>query len=161
MDITGIDFDDPYEYLAGPIGLKIKFTIPGFALVTENEIIFTPVVVSGIFMRGMSHLYWNVDKKERKYPFRDRCSRLVILTENIKLPGTFSPGYLPEVKSFDEIPAGFEGVYKLSKSGSSLMMNVNVSLNKRIYDVEDWKAFRKTVSAHQKFSREPVILNFN
>ncbi len=161
MEISSIEYDDPYNYLAGPIELKIDYIIPHFALITDHEIIFTPVVVSGIFSRAMSHLYWNVEKEDRKYPFRDRCSRLVELHENIKLPGKVSVAYMPEAESFTDTPAAFEGSYKISKSGNGMMMNMKLTLNKRIYEKEDWGAFRKAVSAHQKFSKEPVILKFN
>jgi len=161
MEITNIDFDDPYDYLAGPIELKISYTIPDFALVTDNEIIFTPVIVSGIFMRGMSHMYMNVKQAKRKYPFRDRCSRLVDLHENIKLPAKVTAVYLPEAEKFSDSPASFEGGYKISKSANALMVNEKVTLNKRIYEKEDWGAFRKAVAAQQKFSREPVILTIN
>ncbi|MCK5339002.1 MAG: hypothetical protein KAJ50_09325, partial [Bacteroidales bacterium] len=161
MEITGIEYGKPYDYMSGPIELKISYTIPDFALVTDEEIIFTPVIVSGIFMRAMSHMYWNVDKEDRKYPFRDRCSRLVELHESIKLPATVTAVYLPEAEGFSEAPAGFEGSYKMSKSGNGMMVNEKITLNKRIYEKEDWGAFRKAVSAQQKFSNEPVILKFN
>ena len=68
---------------------------------------------------------------------------------------------MPEAEAFDESPAGFEGEYKLSKSGNGLMVNEKVILKKRIYEKEDWDAFRRAVSAQQKFSNEPVILKFN
>ena len=161
MEITKIEFDDPYDYLAGPIELKISYTIPDYAIVTDDEIIFTPVSVSGIFMRGMAHMYWNVQKEDRKYAFRDRCSRLVVLNENIKLPAKVNAVYLPEAENFIEDPASFEGGYELSKSRTGMMMNLKVSLNKRIYEKEDWAAFRKAVATQQKFSKEPVILKIN
>jgi hypothetical protein len=85
----------------------------------------------------------------------------VVLHENIKLPGKVSPVYLPEAEPFTEEPAAFEGGYKISKSGNAMMMDIKVSLNKRIYEREDWGAFRKAVSAQQKFANEPVILKFN
>jgi hypothetical protein len=161
MEITKIEYADPYDYMDGPIEIRISYTIPDYALVTENEIIFTPVSVSGIFLRGMSHMYWNVDNEDREYPFRDRCSRLVELNENIKLPGKVSAVYLPEAERFSDDPASFRGGYEISKSGTGMMMNLEISLNKRIYEKEDWGAFRKAVAAQQKFSEEPVILKFN
>lgn len=161
MEITKMQYEDPYDYMAGPIKLEISYYIPDFAIITNDEMIFTPVVVSGIFMRAMSHMYYNVDKEERAYPFRDRCSRLVELNENIKLPAKVISVYMPEAEAFDESPAGFEGEYKLSKSGNGLMVNEKVILKKRIYEKEDWDAFRRAVSAQQKFSNEPVILKFN
>jgi len=83
------------------------------------------------------------------------------LNENFKFPAKVIPVYLPEAENFTDDPASFAGGYKLSKSGTGMMMNLKVSLNKRIYEKEDWGAFRKAVSAQQKFSKEPVILKFN
>lgn len=161
MEITSVKYDDPYDYMAGPIELEISYTIPHFAVVTDEEIIFTPVIISGIFMRGMAHMNTNVDNEDRKYPFRDRCSRLVELNEQIKLPAKASIVYVPEEESFSDKPASFEGEYTLSKSGTSLMVNEKVVLNKRIYEKEDWGAYRKAVAAQQKFSKEPVILKIH
>ena len=161
MDVTSIEYEDPYDYLAGPIVLKISYTIPDFALVTKEEIIFTPIIVSGIFGRAMSHMYYNVEKESREHPFRDRCSRQVELMESIKLPAKVTMTYTPKAETFIEDPASFQGEYKLSKSANNLMVNESVILNKRIYEKEDWGAFRKAVAAQQKFSKEPVILKFN
>ncbi|HSG68748.1 MAG TPA: hypothetical protein VK994_08575, partial [Bacteroidales bacterium] len=161
IKVTGIKYDDPYDYLAGPIKIEISYTIPDFAIITSDEMIFTPVSVSGIFMRAMSHMYTDTDMDKREYPFRDRCSRLVELQENIKLPAKFTQVYFPEAESFSEASAGFEGRYQLSKSGNSLNVTERVVLNKRIYEPEDWDAYRRAVAAQQKFSKEPVILKFN
>ena len=161
MEITDIKFEDPYDYLAGPIQLHISYIIPDFALVSDEELIFTPIIVSGVFMRAMSHMYMDVSKEDRDHPFRDRCSRLVELNETIKLPGKVTAIYLPEEEGFSDVPASFEGGYVLSKSGNSITVNEKVVLNKRIYETEDWKAFRRAVAAQQKFSKEPVILKFN
>ena len=161
LEVTGMNYGDPYDYLSGPIKLELRYTIPDFAVVSDEEIIFTPVIVSGIFMRAMAHMYANTDTEKRQYPFRDRCSRLVELQENIKLPSKVSAGYIPSGDSFAEDPAAFEGGYELSKSGSSIKVSEKVTLNKRIYNPEDWDAYRRAVASQQKFSREPVILKFN
>lgn len=160
MEITKMEYKDPYDYLSGPIQIRVSYTIPDFALVTEDEMIFTPVLVSGIFSRAMSHMYFNTDKETRTYDFRDRCSRLVELRENIKLPANVTIEYMPEAENFDDSPAAFKGGYTLSKSGNGLMVNETVTLRKRIYEKEDWSAFRKAVAAQQQFSDEPVILKF-
>jgi hypothetical protein len=161
MKITKVEYDDPYDYLAGPIEIKINYSIEDFAIVTDDEIIFTPVVVSGIFSRAMSHLYFDTNMEERNYPFRDRCSRLVELKENIKLPASATPVYMPDEEGFNHDPAAFNGGYKMAKSGNALMVSETITLRKRIYEKEDWDAFRRAVAAQQKFSREPVILKFN
>ena len=112
-------------------------------------------------MRAMSHMYYPTNLEEREYSFRDRCSREVTLHENIKLPGKVTPVYMPEVEGFSETPAGFEGSYKLSKSGNAIMVDEKVILKKRIYENDDWDAFKRAVEAQKKFAVEPLILKFN
>jgi hypothetical protein len=68
---------------------------------------------------------------------------------------------MPEEEGFDEKPAAFKGKYEVAKSGSGLMVSETITLRKRIYEKEDWDAFRRVVAAQQKFSKEPVILKFN
>jgi hypothetical protein len=161
MTIKDMRYGDPYNYLSEPIRIEIDFEIPGFAIVGNEEIIFTPPVVSGIFMRAMSHMYFNVSSEERTYPFRDRCSRLVELSENIKLPTKVTAVHLPSAGEFDEDPAGFRGGYQIAKSARALMLNARISLNKRVYEKDEWDAFRRAVAAQKTFSEEPVILKFN
>ena len=82
-----VDFGKPYKYLENHIRIKVKYEIPDYAIVTDEEIIFTPLVAANLFKRGMSHLYFDTDKSgTRNFAFRDRCSRLVELDETIKLP---------------------------------------------------------------------------
>ena len=156
--ITETNYKDPYDYMSGPIILKINFTIPDFALITGDEIIFTPLVATEIFTRGMIHMYMNTSLKERKYGFRDRCSRLVKLEEQVKLPGKVSAIYLPEEESFDTPVASFEGNYQISLKGSTLRLFERIAFKKRIYENSDWPDYSKAVAAQQKFAREPVIL---
>jgi len=156
--ILETEYEDPWQYMKGPIKLKIKYKIPGFAIVSDQEILFTPVIASEIFMRGMSHLYMNTSIGERKYPFRDRCSRLVKLEEQIKLPGKYSASYLPSAENFEGTSASFEGGYKLAIKGDVLRLNERIALNKRIYEKDEWPEYRKAVEAQKKFASEPVIL---
>jgi len=40
--IIEIDFGKPYEYQSDNIHLKVKYSIPDYAIITEQEIIFIP-----------------------------------------------------------------------------------------------------------------------
>jgi len=161
--ITSSSYEDPYDYMAGPIHIKISYKIPDYAIVTDENIIFTPFVASKIFQRGMAHMYQNTGLKERKYPFRDRCSRLVHLQEDIRLPANMKANikYVPEADSFTSDVASFEGKCELDEAGSVLKLDEKISLNKRIYEAGDWPDYRKAVMAQQKFAEEAVILKLN
>ena len=98
-------------------------------------------------------------KSETKiYPFRDRCSRQVSLTESITLPANFQIIYSPSAETFSDETASFEGSYEMSLEGNVLRMNQLANYNKRIYEADEWPSFRKATLAQQKFIDEPVVL---
>jgi transglutaminase-like putative cysteine protease len=157
--ITDVSFSSPYDYMEGPITIKIGYTIPAYAIITDKELIFTPVVASAIFKRAMSHLYVNTATESREYQFRDRCSRSVYLDETVELPENASVAYLPSSPASSGTGASFKGGYSLE--GSQLKLTENLVFKKRIYDPEDWGSFREAVMAQDKLASEPVILKFD
>ena len=58
-EIISMDFGKPYAYQEDHIRITVKYTIPDYAIVTDEEIIFTPLVVANLFKRGMSHMYFD------------------------------------------------------------------------------------------------------
>ncbi len=153
--INSIDFGKPYEYMASNIHIVVKYTIPDYAIVTDEEIVFTPFVAANLFRRGMSHMYFDTKLDKREHGFRDRCSRFVELKETIKLP---SQGKLLTDlnESAGNDIASFVG--KVNLEGNSFDFNEKVTLSKRIYEAEDWEAFRNVVKAQRKFVETPVII---
>ncbi|MCD4696726.1 MAG: DUF3857 and transglutaminase domain-containing protein [Bacteroidales bacterium] len=157
--ITEMDFGSPYDYLDGPIKINMTYEIPEYAIVTDDEIIFTPVVVSNIFKRAMAHLYVKTDIEERKYNFRDRCSRSVSLYEKVELPSKVEIEYLPATEMMSGTGAAFKGAFYVE--GNQLEISQNIKFNKRIYEPEDWGSFRSAVKSQNKIANEPVILKIN
>lgn len=155
--IIEMDFGKPYEYLSDNIHISVKYTIPDYAIITDEEIIFIPFVAANLFKRGMSHMYFGTNLKERKHAFRDRCSRLVELDETIKLPktGKLIPFEFDE-KVGNDI-ASFNGSINLK--GKTFKFHEKVKLSKRIYEADDWDAFREVVSSQQKFAETPIIID--
>lgn len=156
IQILELDYgNDPYDY-SDPVMIKVKYKIPGYALVTDEEVIFTPVVARHLFKNGMSHLYFETDRKTREYPFRDRCSRLVELQETVSLPEYNEVVYLPDSSSSDGPGASFEGGYALGSG--KLILNEKAVFKKRVYEPEDWESFREAVASQNKYAEEPIIL---
>lgn len=156
-EITELEYSGPYSYMAEPLHIYVKYNIPDYAIVTEDEIIFTPLVVSNIFKRAMSHLYFKTDVKERQYQFRDRCSRYVQLSETVSLPDSVSVVYLPSVDMMSGTGASFKGGFEVENN--NLSVGANLTFKKRIYDPEDWGSFSEAVATQNKLAEEPVILN--
>lgn len=157
IEILEMTFSDPYGHMEGPMNISVKFRIPDYAIITDQEIIFTPIIASNIFMRAQAHLYASTDIEERKYPFRDRCSRLVELNETITLPAISNANYLPEENDIDGTAASFSGNYKIENN--QLLLSEKIVIKKRLFEPEEWTNYRTVVKAQQKFANEKVILS--
>jgi hypothetical protein len=155
--ITKQDYGSPMDYQSAPFHAVISYQIPHYAIVTQDEIIFTPMAVSGIFKRAMSHIYFDTKLEERKYNFRDRCSRQVRLNETVQLPFDVELDYQPELSMTSGTGASFKGGYSLD--GKTLSVSENLKFKKRIYEPEDWGSFREAVKMQQAIMNEPVILS--
>lgn len=158
--VNNIEYGEPYKYLESNIKIKVAYEIPDYAIVTDEEIIFTPLVASNLFKRGMSHMYFGLSPEKREYAFRDRCSRLVELEETISLP---EKGMIVN-KDFNEEVGGdvasFEGSIEIVGE-EMLVLNERASFSKRIYEPEDWPSFRDAVKAQRKFAETPIIISLN
>ncbi len=154
--VTGTSYSDPFDYKSGPMHMRIAFTIPDFAVSAGGMMLVIPLTASEVFRNLQGQLFFDTGLKERKYPFRDRCSREVTLTETITLPSGLTLLKMPRKASGEGKPASFEGSYDLS--GRALTFTGKAVFSKRLYDAADWSEFRKAVEEQNRFAEEPVIL---
>ncbi|MGC9373633.1 MAG: DUF3857 domain-containing transglutaminase family protein [Bacteroidales bacterium] len=157
MEIIEMNFSDPYGYMEAPISISFKFRIPDYAIITEDEIIFTPIVATNLFKRAQQHLYTNTSLEEREYPFRDRCSRLVELTEVITLPPFDNAVYLTSQEDIDGSAAFFSGKYDVEENRINLTETIKIK--KRVFEADEWPNYKSVVEAQQKFADEKIILS--
>lgn len=154
--IISAEYGNPINYMEGPINIKINFIIPGYSFTGSNEMIFTPLLATHFMSRAMGHLYMNTTIEERKFGFRDRCSRLVELEETITIPSGFKP-VLPDVNTtLEGISASYTGGYSLK--GNTIELKQKVVLEKRIYESSDWLEVRPVVKAQQDMAELPIVL---
>lgn len=153
--ITGMEMPDPYDY-SDPIMIRIQYIIPQYATVSDKEIIFVPFTAAGLFERAMPHLGFNIKLKERKYPFRDRCSRLVELFEVIKVPAYKEVRHLPPPANVSGSGAYAEGLY--TAYPGEVRMFQRLLFYKRLYEPLDWPSFREAVEWQKRYQNEPIIL---
>lgn len=151
-----VSYDDPYNYLKGPIQMHFRIRIPEYATVAGNDLIFTPFLAAGFMKRAMPHLGFDTGLTERRYPFRDRTSHTVEITEKITLPGLKELVYSPDPQSGDGSGAQFYGIIK--RENDALKFAFNASFPKRIYQPADWESFRKAVAYQNQLASEPVIV---
>jgi hypothetical protein len=147
---------DPYDYMSGSITLKIKYRIPDYAVVTANQIIFTPFVASNLFRGAQGQLSFSTTLKDRKYNFTDRCSRLVELKETVKLPAGYRYDKGKNSLKSDGVAVSSDG--QLAQQGQNLEFAFTGQFNKRIYEPIDWDSFRKAVDNQNFFASNPVVL---
>ena len=157
-EMLSVDYGDPYDYQSGPIKIVLKYRIPFYAIVNGDEMIMKSFIASGFLRRSIGNLMMDTHAGTKIYPFRDRCSRQVQLTESITLPGKYQIVYKPEAETFADTTASFEGSYEMSLEGNILRMSQLANFNKRIYEPDEWPSFRKATLAETKFIDEPVIL---
>ncbi len=154
--IIAIEYADPIDYMAAPINLKIKFEIPGFALSGKQEMLFVPLLAGNFMSRAMGHLTLNTDLTERKYAFRDRCSRLVQINETIALPSGYEVQLPAQLAEYKGQAASYKGGYE--KKANTLILNQQIVLGKRVYDPADWPGVRAAVQAQKNLAEMPVVL---
>jgi len=157
-ELLSADYGDPYDYQSGPIKIVLKYRIPLYAIVNGNEMIMKSFIASGFLKRAIANLYMDTHAETKVYPFRDRCSRQVQLTESITLPGKYQIVYMPVAETFADTTASFEGSYEMSLDGNTLRMSQLANFDKRIYQPEEWPSFRKATLDETKFIDEPVVL---
>ena len=148
--------DDPYNYISGPINLKISYEIPDYAIVTSREILFTPFAASGIFSGAMRNLSVDMKPDSRHFPFRDACSRSIEITDKTTIPSGYKLSWTPKIEKSTGTGASFAASY--SFEGTQLLLNEKAEYQKRIYTPEDWPSFRKAVKMQKTVSENPVIL---
>lgn len=158
IEIIKVTKTDPYDYLKQPVLIAVQYRIPNFAIVTGNEIFFTPVVAANLFGSRHSHLYLPTGIENRTYQFTDGCSKLIELNETITLPENMTIAFSPEARNITGTGADFVSSYSLD--GNTLKFSQTVTLKKRVYNPEDWPSFRNAVKYQNEFASKPVILKF-
>ena len=118
-------------------------------------ILFTPLTAVPVFKNFQPHLFFDTGLKERRYAFRDRCSRLVEITETVELPAGIKPYRVPGKIERNGKAASFTGGYTLGLN--AITYSAKGTYGKRLYDAADWPEFRAAVEGQNRFGDAPVI----
>lgn len=159
--ITSVKYTNTYDYLKQPVKITYKYTIPNYAVVTDQEILMIPFLAKPVFARAMSHLNFSTALQERKYPFADRCSHTLEVNEEISLPKGFKSinlanGDLSTPENNDKTKASYNHSYSLE--GNKLSFSHKAYYPKRVYEPEDWPAYRSAVEKQKQTAGRYVII---
>ncbi len=153
--ILSMDFGNPVDY-SNQISITVKYKIPDYAIVSAEEIIFTPFIASNLFKNAQGNLSFNTSLEKREYPFRTRCSQLVELNETITIPANKEVLYLPKTEVKTGSGADYQGGYTVNNN--QVQFTLKTAFKKRIYTTEDWESFRYAVMSQNKLADEKIII---
>ena len=154
--LISVDYGkNPKDYQKAPIKITFRYEIPDYAVVGENEILFKAMTMNNLYNQVRAYLRINTDLEKRQYGFRDRCSILVELDENIQLPAGYNLVNETRNESKQSQAADFEG--SLSQEGRKIQIHQKLALKKRIYEASDWQGFRDAVTTHKSFGDYLII----
>ncbi len=155
--LLSVDYGkNPKDYQAAPIKITFRYEIPDYALKGEGgEMLFKPMVMNNLYNQVRSYLRINTEVKERKYGFKDGCSRLMELDETIQLPSGYTLLNDAKTDTMQGTGADFEG--SLSQQGNKVTLHNRLALKKRVYEASDWDSFRRAVEAHKSYGNYLVI----
>ena len=161
--IKKITHTDPDRYLDQPVSITYEFEIPEYATVDGNSLMFIPLSARNFYQRAQGHLFFDENLEERHYQFADGTSRLVEISETIQLPGSykkfaFGHGKTKAIQSVVHPAVNFGCGFQLSEDGKRLTFGESAMLNKRVYNPEDWPAFRQAVKNQKMLATTPVVL---
>ena len=158
--LISVDYGkDPKNYQAAPIKMTFRYEIPGYALPGEGEMLFKPMVMNNLYNQVKSYLRIDTDLKERRYGFKDACSRLVELDETIQLPAGYKLVSEAKEDRKQSNAADFEGYVR--QGDGKVVLHQKLALKKRVYEAGDWDGFRNAVNAHKAFGNYLVIKQGN
>lgn len=154
--LTGIDWGRaPKDYQKAPIRMTFRYEIPDYALASEDQLVFRPFVMNNLYKQVMTYLRIDTSVEQRKYGFKDACSRLVELDETLRLPA----GYKLQGEALADELAGqaadFSG--SLRQEGNTLKLQTRLTLKKRVYEASDWDSFRRAVEASKRYGDYVVL----
>lgn len=145
----------PKDYQKEPIRITFRYEIPDYALAGNNTLVFRPFVMNHLYAQVMTYLRINTDMEHRKYGFKDACSRLVELNENLRLPS----GYQLQGQELSDEQTGLAADFSgsLLQEGRMLRLQTRLALKKRVYEASDWENFRQAVEAAKRYGDYIVL----
>lgn len=156
--LSGYSCPDAKDYQKGPVVLKMKFTIPDYAVAGDGVMICRPFVLSNLYSGVKSFMRINTSKESRDYGFKDSCSRLVELKETMTLPkgyrmdGVSGTGNNVNV---DSDIASFSS--SVSGADNKVTIDARLSLGKRVYEAGEWSDFRSAVNAYKDLADSEFV----
>ena len=149
---------DAKDYQKGPVELKMKFTIPDYAVADDGVMICRPFVLSNLYSGVKSFMRIDTSKESRDYGFKDSCSRLVELKETMTLPKGYRMDGASDTASNVDVTSDVASFSSsISGTGNTVTVDAKISLGKRVYEAGDWADFRGAVKAYKDLADSEFV----
>ena len=138
---------NPDQYQNGPLSVTMTFEIADYATVADGVITCSPMIMSNIYSQVRTFNRFDTSVKERKYGFKDGCSRLLTLTESITAP----KGYTLSTEPFEISYKGEAAscCVSIEAEGSKAIISNTLTMGKRVYEAEDWDDVHQSLLAYK------------
>ncbi len=154
--LKSVKYSDEFSYLEHPVKIIYSFKIPGYAVVGDREMIVTPFLAKGFYKFAMPELNYDTTPEKREYPFSDRCSRLVQISETMTVPQGYSSAVMPKERKSGSGSISFDGGYEIENA--KVTFQETIRLGKRVYEASEWPAYRSAVVNQKFYMNTPLIL---
>lgn len=149
---------DAKDYQKGPVELKMKFTIPDYAVAGDGVMICRPFVLSNLYSGVKSFMRIDTSKESRDYGFKDSCSRLAELKETMTLPKGYRMDGASDTASNVDVNSDVASFSSsISGTGNIVTVDAKISLGKRVYEAGDWADFRGAVKAYKDLADSEFV----
>jgi transglutaminase-like putative cysteine protease len=155
IKVSNFLYNDPYD-LSKPMHVTFSIVIKNYLPRGKKEAYLSPVSSRPPFHWLFFFSRTPTDLKERKFPFRARCSQWVEIHETLKLPRGFKLLNPEKLKKVEGSGAEFSG--DIQQKGNSIIIKKSIKLKKRIYQPEEWKSFRESVLEFKKPDKNILIV---
>ncbi|MFA7116132.1 MAG: DUF3857 and transglutaminase domain-containing protein [Bacteroidales bacterium] len=154
--LISVDYGkDPKNYMAAPISIKFKYVIPDYAVCGDNEVLYKPIIMNNLYNSVRSFRTLDTSLENRKYGFKDRCSRLVELEELVYIPRNYKVVSKDINIDFVSTPADFQGT--MISTDNTIKLNEKLVMKKRVYNKEDWNGVRQAILDYDSFGDYIII----
>jgi transglutaminase-like putative cysteine protease len=148
---------DPDD-LRVPFTIEAQFSIPGYARgLDDGSLLLTPLAARhpiGVASRA-DEITLPLKPRERRYPVRVGCSKVVKLEERITLPAGAKVEGLPDDAKLDGA-GSLASAWKVA--GGELVISETLTLDRRIFAPGEWPALRVALESFRKLAETAVVV---
>ncbi len=148
---------EPYD-ISEPFKMKVKYRIPGYAESGGKRMYALPLLARDIFPHTffMPELDIDTSIAVRNYGFRTRSSRMTEIRDEMRFDFPLKNDIAVAADPVKTPAVSFNS--SLKTEGGAVKYQLQHTLEKRVYDKEDWNDFRNALQYRMRINTYPIVL---